>query len=126
MNLFKVNDLKNFWEEKKNAKFITIMLSPLLNNSKNVGAGYVKINPGCGSGEHRHIEGVEEVWYVTKGRGILKVGNEEEDIEEGMVLYGEPSKPHSLKNTGEEVLEAVFFIIPAGEEKRIIDNMPKE
>ena len=123
MHVCKIKDLSNFWEEKKDAKFITIMFSPILKNSSNVGAGYVKINPCCDSGTHQHKEGVEEFWYITKGKGILTVGEEETNIEEGMILHGEPGKPHSLKNTGKEILEAIFFITPAGEEKRILDNL---
>ena len=126
MRACKVRELTRFWEEIKDAKKITIMFSPLLNNSKNVGVGYVKVNPGCDSGTHQHKDGVEEVWYVTRGKGKLNVGGEETDIEEGMVLYGEPGKPHCLKNTGKERLEAMFLITPAGEEKRILDNLPKE
>ena len=125
MRACKVTELSRFWEEKKDAKFITIMLSPILKNSSNVGVGYVKVNPGCDSGTHQHRDGVEEVWYVTKGKGTLTVGNEDTKIEEGMVLYGEPGKPHCLTNTGKEILEAMFLITPAGEEKRILDNLPQ-
>ena len=53
------------------------------------------------------------------------MGNEEKDIEKGMALYSEPGKPHMLTNTGKDMLEALFLIIPAGEEKRILDNLPK-
>ena len=124
MRACKVKDLTKFWEEKKDAKFITIMLSPILKNSSNVGVGYVKVNPGCDSGTHQHRDGVEEVWYVTKGKGTLTVGNEDTKIEEGMVLYGEPGKPqYDFK--GYKILTPGYGNMAVYKEDRVYDFLCK-
>ena len=122
MRACRLKDVKQFWQEKP-GKELAVIFSPLLSNSKNIGVGLVKLRPGADSGEHSHREGVEEFWVVTKGKGILYVGGEPTPMEAGMVLYGEPGKPHKLVNTGNEEFVAVYCITPAGEEKKILDNM---
>lgn len=70
-------------------------------------------------GLHRHA-GVEEVYYVIRGEGEVRVGTESASIRTGdavPILLGEP---HSLRNTGTDDLELMIIGIAA--EKGVLDT----
>jgi len=80
---------------------------------------HLLLPPGASEGRHRH-QGVEEIYYVIRGNGEVRVGDEAAPIGAGdavPVLYGEA---HSFRNTGTEDLE--FMIIGIALEKGILDT----
>jgi len=62
----------------------------------------------------------DEIYYIVKGRGIMKVNNEVRAIREGDVILIPKKSVHSLENKGEEPLILVFASAPpfAPEEDR--------
>ena len=73
-------------------------------------------DPGEGLVTHIHPES-EEVYYVTKGRGTVYVGEEKKEmpIEADVALYIPPGTVHGVRNTGDERLEIAFFVAPGKE-----------
>ncbi|MCX8022942.1 MAG: cupin domain-containing protein [Syntrophorhabdaceae bacterium] len=49
-----------------------------------------------------HTDEVEEIYLVLKGRGIIKVGDEEREVKEWDAIWLPAGKPHALKNIGDE------------------------
>ncbi len=80
---------------------------------------HLLLPPGASEGLHRHV-GVEEVYYVIRGDGEVRVGSETALIRAGdavPVLLGEP---HSFRNSGTGDLELMIIGIAA--EKGVLDT----
>ncbi len=50
----------------------------------------------------------EEALYIICGKGIAKIGENKINIKKGTAIYIPPGIPHCIKNTGEDVLKAVY------------------
>jgi len=64
--------------------------------SGRLNVGYTVIYPQCSTRGHEHPP-LEEVYFVTSGRGIMEVGGERFEIESGDVVYV-PSGFHRAEN----------------------------
>lgn len=51
----------------------------------------------------------DEVYYVLRGRGRLRVGGEEQTVGPGSVLYVRATSEHSFFEIDEEITLLVFF-----------------
>lgn len=58
-----------------------------------------------------HIDPYEEIYFILKGRGLMRVGNDEREIKEGDAVWIPAGDIHSLKNTGKE--DAAIIVIAA-------------
>ncbi len=57
------------------------------------------INPGTALEPHQH-ESVEHVYFILNGVGIVRVGDEEQEVREGDAIYMPPRLTHAMRNTG--------------------------
>ena len=57
------------------------------------------INPGVACELHQH-ESVEHVYVILSGAGIIRIGDEEQEVREGDAIYMPPRLPHAMRNTG--------------------------
>ncbi|MGQ9748005.1 MAG: cupin domain-containing protein [Candidatus Caldatribacteriaceae bacterium] len=64
--------------------------------SGRLNVGYTVIYPQCSTRGHEHPP-LEEVYFVTSGKGIMEVGQERFEIESGDVVYI-PSGFHRVEN----------------------------
>ncbi|NSW75569.1 MAG: cupin domain-containing protein [Candidatus Atribacteria bacterium] len=64
--------------------------------SKRLNVGYTVIYPQCSTRGHEHPP-LEEVYFITSGRGIMEVGQERFEVESGDVVYV-PSGFHRAEN----------------------------
>ena len=71
------------------------------------------INPGTAVEPHRH-ESVEHVYFILSGVGIVRIGDEEQEVREGDAIYMPPRLPHNLRNTGTYPLR---FVVTSAKEK---------
>lgn len=62
--------------------------------------------------EHYHRV-TEELYYVTAGRGRLRVDGEERDVRPGDCIVLAPGAVHKLWNTGDEPLRLLCCCAPA-------------
>ncbi len=70
------------------------------------------VAPGATTIRHYH-RASEELYLVTAGRGLLRVGGEEREIAAGDCALIPPGEPHDLRNTGEVDLVVVCACSPA-------------
>lgn len=66
------------------------------------GGAWVAIDPGETSTKHSHQE--KEMFFVIAGKGLLRLGDDEQPIEYGDTVYVTPGVDHDIVNTGEDRL----------------------
>ena len=52
---------------------------------------------------HKH-EDLEETFYFLRGTGIVKLDDEEIEVQAGSVVVSPPGTYHAVKNTGKDIL----------------------
>jgi mannose-6-phosphate isomerase-like protein (cupin superfamily) len=59
--------------------------------------------------EHSHPH-IEQVYFITSGRGLMKVGDEEREVEKDMIIYVPAGAVHSIRPIeGDTDLTYLFF-----------------
>ena len=98
-----------------------------ITGSKNLAAGMVILPPGASQpGTSRHPN-TEEVYYMLKGKGTMKLGDEMIDLREGTVVYVPFDTEHQVFNASKKE-ELRFFWAntpPLGDYKPILENWKK-
>lgn len=82
------------------------------------GVGYQEYDVGGYATPHSH-EDREQIYYLTKGKGVMTLGDEEFEVKAGTVALIPLKMRHSLRNTGTEPLGHLLFeawISPTGKE----------
>jgi mannose-1-phosphate guanylyltransferase/mannose-6-phosphate isomerase len=69
---------------------------------------HVSVKPGESVPPHVH-DNEEQTYWIIKGIGKIRLGNEEYDVCGGQAVYIPLGTEHTIKNTGQEPLEYVFF-----------------
>ncbi len=72
---------------------------------------WVECPPGSEQPLHEHPT-QEQVYVVIRGRGTMMVGNEQQVVESGMLVFVPPRTGHAIRNTGEEPLTYVSATAP--------------
>ncbi|HEU4412530.1 MAG TPA: cupin domain-containing protein [Polyangiaceae bacterium] len=75
------------------------------------GTALAVIAPGTTTTPHAHAE--EEMFFVVRGRGHVRVGDERVAIGAGDVLRVSPGRDHVIENPSDEVLEVLCSWYPA-------------
>ena len=78
--------------------------------------GILEIDPGGLYPPHRHE--VPEAYYVTEGQAECQFGDERFTATRGSVIYTEPGRIHSFRNTGSGKFVALGFWWARGGEIR--------
>ncbi len=84
------------------------LLAPKDSVSGRIEAGVTIVYPGCRTKGHRHADR-EEVYFFTRGRGIMEVDGEEWQVKAGDTFYVRPGEFHPTRNPYGAPLE--FFWI---------------
>ena len=69
--------------------------------------GFYSLSPGAKDLQSPHDE--DEVYFVVRGRGRLRVGEEERVVGPGSILYVRSTSSHSFFEIEEEMDLLVFF-----------------
>jgi len=99
--------------DKKNDKVLRdsfILISPENSETEKLTAGFTAVYPGCSTGGHSHRE-YEEIYFITKGKGIAQIGEEKFDIVAGdcfHIPYG--GSFHRVFNPNNENLEYYWVL----------------
>jgi mannose-6-phosphate isomerase-like protein (cupin superfamily) len=79
---------------------------------------HAELKPGKKIEEHTDV--YEEIYYFIKGSGLMRVGDEEQQVEAGDAAWLPYGIPHSLYNNGnEDCIFVVAAAVPA-EMKRLM------
>ncbi|MEQ8786253.1 MAG: cupin domain-containing protein [Pirellulaceae bacterium] len=77
---------------------------------------HMLIPPGGRHVAELHIHpDAEELVIVTRGRGLAILGEQQQEVSPGDVVYVPPAVEHELRNTGDDVLGVLFVNVPVGE-----------
>ena len=71
--------------------------------------------PVAGSTEEHYHPQAEEIYYITHGRGRIRIEVEERDLDAGDAVAIPPGRRHKLWNTGSETLRLLCCCAPAYE-----------
>jgi mannose-6-phosphate isomerase-like protein (cupin superfamily) len=81
---------------------------------RNQSLAEARVNPGGATQEHYHRV-TEEIYYITHGRGRMRIGSEEREVKVGDAIAISPGLKHKIWNTGTEVLRLLCCCAPAYE-----------
>lgn len=82
------------------------------------------IGPGKSSKPHKLKS--SEIYFVTKGHGVLHVDDESSDIAENQAVYIPPLSRQFVRNTGKTDLEFLCIVEPAWkQEDETIEQTPQ-
>jgi mannose-6-phosphate isomerase-like protein (cupin superfamily) len=68
--------------------------------------------PGCAVTPHHH-RSLEEIYYITAGRGLMTVGEESREVVSGDAVFVPRGLKHGLQNTGSEPITLLLVCGPA-------------
>ena len=94
--------------------------------TKNMSIQISDIPVGSQQPPHKHEP--EQCYYIIKGKGLIKIEDEEKIVGPGDAIYIPSNKKHGIKNIGDEVLEYLTANAPAFDpdyEKRLWPNRPQ-
>ena len=70
-----------------------------------------RVHPHSSTQEHFHANS-EEIYYITHGRGRIRVGQEEREVQTGDAIAIPPGTRHKLWNIGHEALRLLCCCTP--------------
>jgi mannose-6-phosphate isomerase-like protein (cupin superfamily) len=76
-------------------------------NRNNIAAGILVLQPGEEDTQTPHDS--DEMYYVVRGDGFLKVNNTEYCVSEGMMYYVQKEVPHKFFGNKTELVVVYFF-----------------
>ena len=80
-------------------------------DSSNLSITWVEGQPGSEQFLHAHPNN-EQVYVIVRGCGLMKVGNEEREVESGAMVFVPPATNHAIRNIGDEPLIYVSATAP--------------
>jgi mannose-6-phosphate isomerase-like protein (cupin superfamily) len=83
---------------------------------------WVDVAPGSGQRPHEHAP--EQVYVVVRGRGRMRVGDDERAVDEGDVIFIPPGVVHGIENASKGVLTYVSAATPALDWRTFYDGGP--
>ena len=79
--------------------------------SRNLTVTWVDVPPGGEQRAHSHADS-EQVYVIVRGRGLMRVGDEQESVETGDLVFIPPKTGHAIRNDGDEPLVYVSATSP--------------
>lgn len=111
-------DLKNLKEvpafTTKDGSEIRELLAHRNSAIRNQSLAEARLPAGASTQEHFHRK-TEEIYYLTHGRGRIRIGDELRDVNVGDAIAIPPGQRHKIWNTGGETLRFLCCCAPAYE-----------
>jgi len=79
--------------------------------SSRLSVTWVEGKPGSEQQVHAH-KANEQVYVIVRGRGLMRVGDEQESVEAGDLVFIPPKTGHAIRNDGDEPLVYVSATSP--------------
>lgn len=96
----------------KDGSMIREWAGPGYSPARNLSLAEATVPPGGATTPHFH-RASEEIYLLTAGRGLLRVGEEEREVVAGDCAVIPPGTVHGLRNVGTEDLVVVCACSPA-------------
>jgi len=81
---------------------------------RNQSLAEARLPVGASTQEHYHAK-AEEIYYITRGTGRIRIENEMCEVRSGDAIAIPPGQKHKLWNTGNETLRLLCCCAPAYE-----------
>jgi mannose-6-phosphate isomerase-like protein (cupin superfamily) len=101
------------------ASFVTLdgstireVAGPATGNAANQSLAEATVPAGGATAQHYH-RSTEEIYLFTHGRGRIRLGDEEREVEAGDAVAIAPGVAHKVWNTGPEPLRLLCACAPA-------------
>ncbi len=111
-------DVKNLAEVPafitKDGSEIRELLAPRNSVIRRQSLAEARLPAGGATQEHFHLQ-TEEIYYITHGRGRIRIEGEEREVAPGDAIAIPPGRRHKLWNTGTEPLRLLCCCAPAYE-----------
>lgn len=79
--------------------------------SQNLAITWVEGGRHSGQAAHAHTD-QEQVYVIIRGRGVITVGKEQQEVRPGTLVFVPQATPHAIRNIGEEPLAYVSATAP--------------
>jgi len=86
--------------------------------ARNLVITWVEGEPGSMQAVHGHPDN-EQVYVIVRGRGVMQIGDEMDEVGEGTLVFIPPGAAHAIKNTGDEPLVFVSATSPPFDPKEL-------
>jgi mannose-6-phosphate isomerase-like protein (cupin superfamily) len=86
---------------------------------RNQSLAEARVPVGSSTQEHYH-QRTEEIYYITHGRGRIRIEGEDREVKRGDAIAILPGQRHKLWNTGSETLRLLCCCAPAYEHEDTI------
>ena len=96
----------------KDGSEIRELMHPAQHGNRAQSLAEATLAPGQRTQLHRH-QITEELYHVTTGSGVMRLGEESFSIQPGDTIHIAPGTPHALVNTGTETLRVLCCCSPA-------------
>lgn len=80
---------------------------------------WAKIPVGKSFAKHYHQD-LQEVFIIISGMGHIVVDDQQAELKPGDVVVIDPHEKHSMKNTGEDLLEYIVIGVAVGQEGKTV------
>ncbi len=88
------------------------LMHPDTHGNRNQSLAEATVAPGAETALHRHRR-AEEIYHITRGEGMMILGDERFPVSPGDTVLIPPGIPHGLRNTGPEPLVILCACSPA-------------
>ena len=112
MDVKNLNDVPAF--TTKDGSEIRELLAHRNSAIRNQSLAEARVPVGGCTQEHYHPK-AEEIYYITHGRGRIRIEREVREIKAGDAIAISPGQKHKLWNTGSETLRLLCCCAPAYE-----------
>jgi mannose-6-phosphate isomerase-like protein (cupin superfamily) len=99
-NFFEVSQLEEL-RQKMGKRYLEFLRIPAMS------AGLYTLPAGAADTQSPHHE--DELYYVVRGRARVKIGEQDEGVKEGSVLFVGSAVEHRFYDITEELVVLVFF-----------------
>lgn len=79
--------------------------------SRNLSVTWVECAPGSEQPVHEHADS-EQAYVIVRGTGLMRVGEEEQEVGEGTLVLVPPKTGHAIRNTRDAPLVFVSVTSP--------------
>jgi mannose-6-phosphate isomerase-like protein (cupin superfamily) len=96
----------------KDHSLIRELMHPSVHGNRNQSLAEAVVEPGQRTALHRH-QRTEEIYHITRGKGLMHLGDEEFEVGPGDSVCIVPGTPHCIENIGSEALHILCSCAPA-------------
>jgi mannose-6-phosphate isomerase-like protein (cupin superfamily) len=79
--------------------------------AKHLAMTWVECPPGSEQQAHRH-DTQEQVYVIIRGHGVMRVGDEQQTVSAGALVFVPPGSDHSVRNDSDEAMTYISATSP--------------